>query len=141
MKKHTFLSMHFVAIALVSLLMASLGVGSVNQAFAGELFEPVNTQLTQSTIAPASRLFIAVDDETAVVANDRFIRRAGPVTSLFDVSERRAIAQWLMRAERRTPPGKRQPGFGKDRRVHHVEQDFAGGPWTLPIPSLPSHEN
>ncbi len=78
------------------------------QALAGELFEPSNSHLSQSTLASGSRLFVTVNDETAVRANERYVRDSTASEAVFAPTDRQAIAQWLARAER-VPPVSAEP--------------------------------
>ena len=75
----------------------------VGPAMAQELFEPSNSHLSQSTLAPGSRLFVSVEDETGVRANERFVRDAAPTAAVFAPTDRQAIAHWLTHAERVEP--------------------------------------
>ncbi|MFK7965595.1 MAG: hypothetical protein AB8C46_16665 [Burkholderiaceae bacterium] len=90
-------SLPFVVAA--SLLCAGAALNAPH-ALAQELFEPSNSHLSQSTLAPGSRLFISVEDETAVRANERFVSDPAAGAVVFAPTERKAIAHWLARAER-----------------------------------------
>lgn len=100
---------HSFSVAVSLTLMAMTTVFGAHSAYASELFEPQNSHLTQSTLAPGSRFFIAVDDETAVTANERYVSTPADGPALFATTDRQAIAQWLAWAERERSPSPKSP--------------------------------
>jgi len=126
--------LHFysVAISVALMTLATALVGG--KANASELFEPQNSQLTQSVLAPGSRFFIAVDDETAVTANVRYVSSPTDEPARFATTERQAIAAWLAWAERERPSPSMTPAVtdaleaGSPFAIHQLNVEIVNAP-------------
>jgi len=92
---------HSLSVAASLALVVLTGASGSGSAHAGELFEPQNSDLTQSVLAPGSRFFISIDDETAVTANERYVSNPAEGPTLFATTDRQEIAKWLAWAERK----------------------------------------